>query len=313
MKNKLYIGKQFKCLLDKYKKDDLSTSEFLELQELVKDKTTSSEIEDRMYEELETNEFRKLVTFDKDKLFRSVESKLDEKQHHLQKQRIRTLFWLIPAAASFVLLFVVGGLITYFINENKVLENHLVSSYEIVAPSDAKTQVILPDGSVVWLNEGSKLTYSAGFNLDNRLVYLEGEGYFQVAKNKQQPFVVDAYGLLIEGGEIEFNVKAYQDEPTITAILVEGKAWVNHRTEMITSDVSLGRKYKATFYKQPGKAILSHRQPRLVISPNVDPKPLVSWKNDQIMYKKIDLLEKIIDQGREDLVILHMPKTECRF
>ena len=304
MNDKQNIEQRFKRLLEKFRKNSFSVLEFTELYKIVNDEASTSEIEKKMYQELEEQDYSELATFDKEKLFRKLVHQLDEDEQHPGRSNLTLFYRFTSVAAVLILLFVVGGLMAYFMSEKKDSEKHLVSSCEIAAPLDKKIEVILPDSSVVWLNAGSKLTYSTNFNIDNRIVYLEGEGYFQVAKNNKQPFVVDADGLLIEGGETEFNVKAYHNEPTITTILVEGKVWLNHRTQTIASDVSLGRKYKATFYKQPEGKVLAHGQPRLVISPNVDPKPLISWKNDRFISRKSELMENIIDQGMGDLVML---------
>jgi len=312
MKDNQNIEKHFKHLLGKFQAVDCTASELSELEELVQDEATKLEIEEAMYQQLEAEDYQPLVPFDKAKLFRSLELKMNDGTSN-QGSVIRKLprfYRLSSVAAILILIFVVSGLTTYFVNQNQAVEQRLVSYSEIVAPLGAKSQVVLPDGTVVWLNAGSKLTYSTDFNLENRLVRLEGEGYFQVAKNKEKPFVVDAFGFLLEGRETEFNVKAYRDEPTIEAILVEGKVWLNHRTESITSDVSLGRKYKATFYKQFSASDLSHGQPRLVISPNVDPAPLISWKNDRLIDQKSESMDNILIHKGEDLVILYNQNQE---
>ncbi len=307
MEDNQNIEKRFKQLLDKFQAVDCTANELNELEQLVQNEAATSEIENTMSRKLEAQDYQELVAFDKARLFRSLECKMGQETTD-QKSVVRKLprfYRLMPVAAILVLVLVVSGLTTYFMNQRQAIEQQPVSYSEIVAPLGAKTQVVLPDGSVVWLNAGSKLTYSTSFNQGNRLVHLEGEGYFQVAKNKENPFVVDAFGFLVQGGETEFNVKAYKDEPTIEAILVEGKVWLNHRTEEITSDVSLGRKYKATFYKQQNGTVLSHAQPRLVISPNVDPKPLISWKNDRFIDQKSESLDKMLIQKGKDLVILY--------
>ncbi|WP_394697656.1 FecR family protein [uncultured Sunxiuqinia sp.] len=306
MKDNQNIEKHFKRLLEKFQAVDCTASELKELEQLVQDESSASEIENTMYVELKEEDYQELVAFDKAKLSRRLEYKINERIVDPEPviRKLPRFYRLSSVAAILVLLIVVSGLATYFVSERQAVEQQPISYSEIVAPLGAKTQVVLPDGTVVWLNAGSKLTYSTNFNMSSRLVYLEGEGYFQVAKNKEKPFVVDAFGFLVEGGETEFNVKAYQDDPTIEAVLVEGKVWLNHRTETITSDVSLGRKYKATFYKQSNVTALSHgRQPRLVISPNVDPKPIISWKNDRRIPLKSESLDNMLIKPGKDLVI----------
>lgn len=88
-------------------------------------------------------------------------------------------------------------------------------------------QVHLPDGSVVWLNAASSLTYAAGLNIEGkRRVNLEGEAYFEIAKDKDHPFVVTSKGQEVEVLGTHFNVNAYADEPNISTTLLEGSVKV---------------------------------------------------------------------------------------
>lgn len=61
------------------------------------------------------------------------------------------------------------------------------SDIVVEAPMGARTKLYLPDGTLVWLNAGSKITYSQGFSVDNRDLTLEGEGYFEVKRNEEVP------------------------------------------------------------------------------------------------------------------------------
>ncbi|ACU04924.1 FecR family protein [Pedobacter heparinus] len=89
-------------------------------------------------------------------------------------------------------------------------------------------KVRLPDGSLVYLNAASSLTYSATLNQHGvRRVKLEGEGYFEISKDKAHPFVVESRGQEVEVLGTHFNVNAYADEPTIATTLLEGSVKVS--------------------------------------------------------------------------------------
>lgn len=305
MKNKQKTEQRFKLLLKKIQADDYSPLELDEIHILLNEEAFSSEIKNKMSQELNKHEYSELAAFNVNKSLKNIELQLDRNRPKRKRSNSPFLYRTISEAALILLLIVVSGLTAYFFNEKTTIDKQLSVSYcEVVAPMGANSQVILPDGSVVWLNAGSKLTYSTNFNLDNRLVHLEGEGYFQVAKNRKQLFVVDAFGFLVEGDETEFNVKAYREEPTIEAILVEGKVWINHRTDRIASDVSLDRKYKATFYKQTKGSVLNPAQPRLVISPNVDPRPLISWKERRFTDQTSQAPDHFRMQSKRELAML---------
>lgn len=134
----------------------------------------------------------------------------------------RALLVRVSGIAAAIAL-VVGFSLAFFIpkpaNEmaQSVLEN------VILAPSGQKSQLVLPDGTKVWLNSGSKLTYNSCYALSERIVELEGEAYFDVKQNQQFPFTVKAGVVDVKVHGTAFNVNAYADENTISVALVRGK------------------------------------------------------------------------------------------
>lgn len=304
MKNKQQIENRFKFLIEKFHAGNCIPPEMKELQTFFNEEALSSEIKNKMFHELEQKAIHESVVFDGKKMFEKLKYQIEGNNHKHKFFVIPRMYRIVSHAAIFVLFFVLSGLAIYIINQKISVEKQILSYSKIVVPVGAKSQVILPDSSVVWLNAGSKLTYSSDFNINNRLVHLEGEGYFKVTKNNKNPFIVDAFGFLVEGSETEFNIKAYNNDPTIEAMLVKGRVWLKHKTEKISSDVSLNRKDRAIFFKHPKRTVLTNNQPRLVISPNVDFKSLISWKNDVVVYCKDDLFENIINKRMGNLVIL---------
>ncbi|SMC88805.1 FecR family protein [Pedobacter africanus] len=103
------------------------------------------------------------------------------------------------------------------------------NKFNTLSTSNGETyQVRLPDGSAVWLNAASSLTYSANLIKNGkRSVTLSGEAYFQVAKDKSHSFVVSTAGQQIEVLGTHFNVNAYPDEPITATTLVEGSVKVS--------------------------------------------------------------------------------------
>jgi ferric-dicitrate binding protein FerR (iron transport regulator) len=100
------------------------------------------------------------------------------------------------------------------------------SRHEIVVENGAKKHVTLPDGTSVWLNAGSTLSYNSGFGEGNRDVWLEGEGYFKVMDDASAPFRVRTHDVTIKVLGTTFNVKAYTDDPDIQTTLISGKVQV---------------------------------------------------------------------------------------
>ena len=84
----------------------------------------------------------------------------------------------------------------------------------------------LPDGTRVWLNSCTTLEYAENYGHSNRSIYLDGEAYFEVAKNKDLPFVVKANGIDVKAIGTAFNVSAYMEDSQLTTTLFNGKVAV---------------------------------------------------------------------------------------
>ncbi len=93
---------------------------------------------------------------------------------------------------------------------------------ELQSPAGMRSQVILPDGTRMWLNAESKVRYSIPFTREYRSVELTGEAYLEVAKNEASPFLVQSGKALVEVLGTQFNVKAYPDEDQVEVALREG-------------------------------------------------------------------------------------------
>lgn len=130
--------------------------------------------------------------------------------------------WVYYAAAS-VILFI--GL-AYFIAQEtapKTLAKIQPESNEISTRLGSKSQVKLPDGSIVWLNSGSILIYPKEFGKSLREVTLTGEGYFDVVKNKDVPFIINTKSIRIKVLGTVFNVKAYPEDKQTETSLIQGR------------------------------------------------------------------------------------------
>lgn len=93
---------------------------------------------------------------------------------------------------------------------------------KIVAQKGSRTRAILPDGSTVWLNAGSSISYGAGFNDKKRELTLFGEAYFDVVKQPDRPFIVHAGSIQIKVLGTSFNVKSYPEDAMVETTLIKG-------------------------------------------------------------------------------------------
>lgn len=130
--------------------------------------------------------------------------------------------WVYYAAASLIMF--IGAL--YFFTKSpavKSIAKKLPELNEISTRLGSKSQVKLPDGSIVWLNGGSKLIYQKDFGKIIREVTLIGEGYFDVVKNKEVPFIINTKSIRIKVLGTVFNVKAYPEDKQTETSLITGR------------------------------------------------------------------------------------------
>jgi len=136
----------------------------------------------------------------------------------------------------------------------------------IETPRGGQYQVRLPDGSKVWLNAASKLIYPVSFNgRGQRVVELSGEAYFEIFKNKLQPFVVKSKNQEVTVLGTHFNINSYSDEGSVRTTLLEGSVRVNEVT-----------------LKPNEQSVLVNGK---IAVRQVDPALAVDWKNGQFIFE----------------------------
>lgn len=138
----------------------------------------------------------------------------------------------IAFAAVALLVLAAGSWFIPGVKKGTAKEN-LLSVNEIKTPKGARTKVTLPDGSNVWLNAGSKLSYGKEFGKKLREVQLTGEGYFDVVKMADKPFVIHTSAINIKVLGTVFNVKAYPEEKLTETSLLRGsiEVTIKNRTD----------------------------------------------------------------------------------
>ncbi len=122
-----------------------------------------------------------------------------------------------------------NGELVYEISNSSATGDRLGSN-TIETPVGGQYQVVLPDGTKVWLNSSSSLEYPVTFAANERKVTLNGEAYFEVRSNKKKPFRVISEGQTVEVLGTKFNVNTYKDEPAVKTTLLEGSVKVSLAT-----------------------------------------------------------------------------------
>ena len=141
--------------------------------------------------------FNKNEAFD---LFRQRIAKAEEKQ-----KQVRRFSWKVLYRVAAVILILLLPLGAYW--QGKETVKHTFADMTVEAPLGARTKLHLPDGTLVWLNAGSKIVYSQGFGVDDRKLSLEGEGYFEVTRNEKVPFEVKTKEVNLKVLGTKFNFR----------------------------------------------------------------------------------------------------------
>lgn len=130
-------------------------------------------------------------------------------------------FVRVAAAVAMLVIFTGVG---YFVGGHNF---KTLADVKVEAPFGSKTKLYLPDGTLVWLNAGSTLSYNQEFGVENRKIELVGEGYFEVTKNKALPFDVKTNEMTVRVLGTKFNYRNYADEDEASVTLIEGKVQLN--------------------------------------------------------------------------------------
>jgi ferric-dicitrate binding protein FerR (iron transport regulator) len=167
-----------------------------------------------------------------------------------------------------------GGQLVYTSLNEKPTE---VLFNNITTPRGGQFKVTLGEGSKVWLNAASSLSFPAAFEGDERRVKLEGEAYFEVATHAS-PFKIEVAGQ----GEVEvmgtrFNINAYTDEKAVKTTLLEGRVKIR------------GRNTNDTQILQPGEQAHLNNKGQISISKDADTEQSVAWKNGIFNFNNADL------------------------
>lgn len=167
------------------------------------------------------------------------------------------------------------GLVAYT-GEDASLEPGLNT---LTVPSGGKYSLVLPDGSRVWLNAESSITFPTAFSGRKRSVKISGEVYFDVAKDPARPFIVQVgNNRQIRVLGTQFNVNAYSDEEEITTTLLEGSV-----------EILPGGNAGLAVRLKPGEQAAFSETGQISVRHGVNTDEIVAWKNGMFHFEKADI------------------------
>ncbi|MDR0431239.1 MAG: FecR domain-containing protein [Tannerellaceae bacterium] len=204
-----------------------------------------------------------------------------------QPHRYRLNGWWRVAAVILVCLVAGYGLGRISPGNEKM---HVQNRF-ITAPG-SKGQFVLPDGTKVWLNSNSTLSFPESFAADARVVSLEGEGYFEVAKREEQAFWVQTGGMKVEALGTAFDIACYSSDNLIEAVLLEGSVRISG--ESLGEPIILKPNQLLSFNKEKNTTSLSTTKAGLYID----------WIKDKLVFNNDCLADiRISMEGWYNIII----------
>ena len=269
----------------KYRNDQLSVEELRLLRERV-NAMSDQDIEREMYEVWMDEEPGSGMEFTEERsdwLKQRIDAQIDVSNEKVSRHSYWLLMNRIARVAAILLLPVFVVLTIYLYQEN----GRMASEEMVVSTGKGeRANITLPDGTAVALNSESSLIYTPKvFNKDKRQIRFEGEGYFQVAKNRDCPFLIDAEGLSVEVLGTTFNLDVRRSEKTAELILEEGS--VRFRS------LKTG---KNALLEPMEKLILDQETGQFVIESGRDIETETAWKRGELVFENVafeDLISSV--------------------
>jgi len=219
-----------------------------------------------------------------------VYSSLSKVQQKLGMTKSRRLFWHTP-------LFRVAALLLPFTFALSIylLQNRDVEMIEIATVAGEQKEITLPDGSIVWMNACSQISYPEKFESDLREVQLSGEALFSVTKHRTKRFVVTAKEMSIEVLGTQFNVKSYPEDHITSTTLMSGEVEVTLENE--------------EYILAPNEEFVYNRRDKKCVVQEASDNTLL-WRDGVLMFSEISLPEIIKILERQYSVKFHYTASD---
>jgi ferric-dicitrate binding protein FerR (iron transport regulator) len=265
---------------------DISPEEEQALNEWMNISTTNKQVYFQIKElwyhkQDQTNNSQAIAAYDK--LINRIKfAEVAQSQTRVQQISFRINQFVKYAAILFFILSF--GYLSYYFIEAESANNEFCT---ISVPKGNKSEVILSDGSKIWLNNNSKLVYPKKFNAKERRIELIGEAYFEIEKNEKVPFIVQTSDISIKVMGTKFNVSAYANDKFIETTLISGKVMVqsNDNPEIET-------------VLKPGESLTFDKVNNQAAVNNVDTEFYTYWMKGEFVFKdeRFETLAKRIER-----------------
>jgi transmembrane sensor len=262
-----------------------------------------SEENQRKYEEIEriwnAAELQKEdITPDIEKGWKAFEQKIKVNQPIVEPEETKVIplysSMTFKIAATVLLVLALGYTAPLVLSEKTI---------EVQTAQKETREIVLPDSSKVWLNKGSKLSYSEEFNVENRIVHLSGEAFFEVKKADGKTFTILSNNSKTEVLGTEFNVRGYENELQVQVTVMEGKVSFSSKDD------------RGKVFLLPGeKGMIS--KAHVVEKMKSERNNEMAWKTKQLSFENThlsDVLQTLEQYFDTDISVNNKDILNCRF
>lgn len=297
------MNKKIEHIILKGKRENALPSDRQELFALFHRPEIEYDLKSSLLEELNDTIIPDRDKSDFQRMFTQLWSKIENNQAQ-SKSKIRFLRPLARIAAILIMGLILGGILS------TVLQQKDPVYYMAHSPRGSVSDLLLPDGSVIYLNADSEIEYSVEGKKGKREVFLNGEAWFDVAKDPKKPFLVhtSAYDIYVTG--TRFNIKAYDSDNAVITTLEEGEVHLQSTENFrLEEDIIL----------RPGQQAILDKEAKTISVKSVNSEWYSSWKENKLIFINTSLKELEIMLERKygvnieiknkDLLDLHFDGT----
>jgi ferric-dicitrate binding protein FerR (iron transport regulator) len=207
------------------------------------------------------------------------ELRLGERLKEKRQYELNYRFLKIYKYAAIILLMISLSVILFYtrsqINKPDLMATEIYTVYGQVSG------MTLPDGSKVWINSGTKLSFNNRFNQDNREIKVQGEAFFSVPRNKKIPLIVDLGALKVKVTGTQFGVSNYEDSEIMRIVLEEGSVNIQSPNDHLIAKLV------------PNEMALFNKSKNTIEKLSVNPEYYTSWRNGIIHIYEMPLKEVV--------------------
>ena len=285
----------YNTLVIKFISSEISESEIEVLKEWLEKDPANRRIFDEENELWQESRMKtKSEYFKTDKAWSDISTQLGLGENRNKNMMIlnKSSFRILMAAASVSLLLALGTLALWFNVKGK--NNTLsITTTTIRTEEGEKARIFLADSTHVIINSGSTLEYTAAYNIDERVVKLRGEAYFDVKSNPEKPFIVQLGKMTVFATGTRFNILSYENEDRVETTLEEGKMHIIIKGQ---EKIDLKSGQQIVYFPKTNKTMVR----------DVPTETYTSWKENKLRFKDTPFEEVLRKISRRYNVIFEI-------